>query len=50
MLVSDFTVKKRSSRKSVVEFDSEAADGDKETEGAAVETSNEHHKYFGSFS
>ena len=33
-----FTVKKRSSRKSVVELDSEADGGDQETEGAAVAT------------
>ena len=57
MLLSDlidwFTVKKRSSRKSVVKFDSEAAGGNKEMEGTAVATiisSNERHKYFGSFS
>ena len=31
-----FTVKKRSSRKSVVELNSEADNDDKETEGAAV--------------
>ena len=33
-----FTVKKRSSRKSVVELDSEPGDGDKGTERAAVAT------------